>query len=595
MSTHTNNGKPRRFATLIRVSTEKQAKQGESLRTQAEQIALAVETLDGTITARYDGQEHATAGFERTRLDRLLADAVKPQRAFDAVMIADPSRWSRDKDTNETGLDILRDAKVHFYVLTSEYDLYDPQDRLILGINSTIGAYHARVQKQKSLLNRIARAKRNIPTAGKLPFGRTWSAEAGWGIDKKKQDLIIDVADRYLAGEALPKLAREYNVNHSNLCKVLREQCGVELEYKFAAPDLNINTIVPLTMPRLLPDSTIRRVQARLKANRTYLHRPPRSVHAYLLSGRIFCGVCGYTMCGQLNHNGHRYYRHAHAPRDRVCPLRPRPWVPAAKIERAVLQELFALFGNRVEIERAVKAAIPDCDKLLKRQGRLEEELAKIDRRRQNFLDLITRDALTVDQAEKQLKDLKQRAHQLGTERDGIKAQLAELPDPAAFDAWVERTNDIMGRTYTALDDDGNPVERPREALILMTPDPERPGIVDGIEVNHPSEIDHAFERDRDGLQRRALLDSCFGDPIADRLESTLSQPAAPPTARSSSALNCGAVSSGALRRVLWIDQAQPFLDATAAHALFHLRRDVLEVHPRGDVEGQVVRVRLHD
>jgi hypothetical protein len=38
----------------------------------------------------------------------------------------------------------------------------------------------------------------------------------------------------------------------------------------------------------------------------------------------------------------------------------------ADEIERTVLRELFDLFGNPAEIERAVKAAVPDCEKLLK-------------------------------------------------------------------------------------------------------------------------------------------------------------------------------------------------------------------------------------
>ncbi len=50
-----------RFAPLIRVSTEKQAVMGESLRTQKTQIETAVEHLGGIITTwDYCGQEHAT-------------------------------------------------------------------------------------------------------------------------------------------------------------------------------------------------------------------------------------------------------------------------------------------------------------------------------------------------------------------------------------------------------------------------------------------------------------------------------------------------------------------------------------------------------
>ena len=52
-----------RFAPIIRVSTEKQERQGESLQTQKEQILQNVKVLGGTIPEycwEYSGQEHAT-------------------------------------------------------------------------------------------------------------------------------------------------------------------------------------------------------------------------------------------------------------------------------------------------------------------------------------------------------------------------------------------------------------------------------------------------------------------------------------------------------------------------------------------------------
>src|SRR5438270_10238800 len=93
-----DNGKSLRFASLVRVSGEKQEKKGESLRTQQTQIEQAVASPGGVIAKWYKGQEHATEGHERQKFDELLAEAVKPKtsRTFDAVIVADPSRWSRD-------------------------------------------------------------------------------------------------------------------------------------------------------------------------------------------------------------------------------------------------------------------------------------------------------------------------------------------------------------------------------------------------------------------------------------------------------------------------------------------------------------------
>ncbi|MBU3916239.1 recombinase family protein, partial [bacterium] len=97
-----------KFAPLIRVSTERQEKKGESLNTQKKQIIDYVDSLDGIIPDvcwQYTGQEHATPDQERKILDKLLTDSGKG--FFDAVIVCDASRWSRDNGKNDEGLKIL--------------------------------------------------------------------------------------------------------------------------------------------------------------------------------------------------------------------------------------------------------------------------------------------------------------------------------------------------------------------------------------------------------------------------------------------------------------------------------------------------------
>jgi site-specific DNA recombinase len=435
-----------RFAALIRVSTEKQEKKGESLGTQRSQIEQAVASLGGNITRWYAGQEHATEGYERQLLEQLLSEAAKPKnsRAFDAVMVADPSRWSRDNIKSEIGLDLLRDNKVAYYSLTTLYDLFDPNMRMVLSQFSTIGAWQARVQKQKSLLNRIGLAKRGIPSVGGLPFGRIYDRKTGkWSIDPKKQAMIEDVARRCLAGESMQKVAAEYGVNHPHLCKILRLDCGTIWNLNFRADNLNINETVPMTMPELLPEATIKAVRLKLEDNMKRLNGRP--AHDYLLNGRIFCASCGYLMTGQEGGGGDLYYRHATHPKARKCPIvNPRPWVRADKIEGQVILQLFNMFGNPTAIERAIKAAVPDCDKALKRRRHLEEELAKVGKARDRILSYVAKDTLTDEQAEKQLRELKERESGLQGEMDKLSATLADVPDEESLRVYVEKVDGLI-------------------------------------------------------------------------------------------------------------------------------------------------------
>ena len=91
-----------RFAPLIRVSTEKQEKRGESLSTQKKQLESAIKNLNGSVYKWYEGQEHGTPDHERKILDELMTDAQASR--FDAVMVVDASRWSRDNQKSKTYL-----------------------------------------------------------------------------------------------------------------------------------------------------------------------------------------------------------------------------------------------------------------------------------------------------------------------------------------------------------------------------------------------------------------------------------------------------------------------------------------------------------
>ncbi len=120
--------------------------------------------------------------------------------------------------------------------------MFDPQATLFLGMSTETNEYFALEQARKSILSRIERAKKNMPTAGKLPFGRTYDKTTKlWGIDEEKQQNIIWAANQYLSGGSLAKIARKLGMNHSNLWKVLKHRSGSKWEAKFVDKRLKID------------------------------------------------------------------------------------------------------------------------------------------------------------------------------------------------------------------------------------------------------------------------------------------------------------------------------------------------------------------
>lgn len=419
-----------RFAPLIRVSTEGQANKGESLRTQTVQIQQYVKSLGGTIPNncwKYSGQEHATPEQERKKLEQMLADSANGK--FDAVIVCDTSRWSRDNLKSKEGLNVLRNNSIRFFVGTMEYDLYNPEHNFILGMSAEVGELQARQQALKSITNRIERARRGYPTAGKLPYGRTFNKKTGeWGLDPEKQKNIQWAAELYLNGMSIVEIAKILGMNFSNLWKILTKRAGTSWDCHFRNEKVNVNETVTIQIPPLLDEETIKVIKQQGEANRTYLHGELK--YRYLLSRLIFCKHCGYALMAQTNHNGKQYFRH---PRHRKYTCTVKNWVPAEPLGKTVLSLLLDTFGDQERIEQAIQRATPDLSKietLRNEKADLEEKKAVEIKKRDNLVDLVAEGTLSKEEITKRIQPIRDRLQVIQDRIDAIEPQIADQPDP---------------------------------------------------------------------------------------------------------------------------------------------------------------------
>jgi len=437
----TPTNKKLRFAPIIRVSTELQERQGESLRAQTTQIKRAVEQLGGTIPDhcwQYSGQEHATASYERAKLNKLLEDCKKD--LFDAVIVVDPSRWSRDNIKSEIGLNILRDADIRFFVGAMEYNLRDPQHRLYLGLNAAMNQFQASNMSKNSLLSKIERAKRGIPSIGKLPYGRTFDREAlkrgadpadCWGLDDDKVKIIKVAAKRYLAGEGFEKLALAFGINEKTLYTTLTKRAGTEWEINFTSEKMGIDETVVLKVPRLLDEKTIKAIHEQVRKNIKSVrgHRK----NQYLLSGYIFCSHCGYSLNVYSNRFRTRYYIHRYnVIRDGKCPrLKKNIHIPANELENSVLIALVQTFGDPEKIEKAIQKTTPDFKKrkkLEKEKEYYEQQLSGLEIEHERLLEAVSKGLLTDSEIEKSIEKIRKRKLEFETWKSQIECELNNIP-----------------------------------------------------------------------------------------------------------------------------------------------------------------------
>ncbi len=428
-----NDTRGLRVAPLVRVSTEGQAMKGESLRTQRSQIERAVELLGGTIPPecwRYVGQESATERDERVLLDRLLDDS--PKGMFDALMVQDVSRWSRNNLKSEQGLEILRRNGIRFFDLTTEIDLFDPDQLIILQLKVNIHSYSALQNAKKSMLNKIARAERGIPVVN-LPWGRTYDrATNRWGVDPEKQAMAERACRDYLEGRPYQLVAKDLGVSRAYMYAIFWKKLGDVLDIKFKSKKFPIEKTVRVKMPRLVSEELERAVKAKIVHNRK-VERGVRK-NTYLLRGMVRCADCSRSLLGHTIKNkgdrlAYHYYKHPY-----VDDCQAFNYAPGLPIEEAVIATLFGHFGDRPKLEKAIKRANGRMSELPKHEKQvksLEKELAKIDHQEQRLVKAVMNSTLPEDVIRREMAGLKERKELITTEIGETRRRMEDIPSPA--------------------------------------------------------------------------------------------------------------------------------------------------------------------
>jgi site-specific DNA recombinase len=419
-----------RFAPLIRVSTEAQAKRGESLNTQRKQLEAAIKSLNGDIHKWYAGPENATPDHERRILAELMNDAV--QGKFEAVMVADPSRWSRDNQKSAASLTVLKEHGIRFFVGTTEYDLFDNGAELYLSMNAVMNQFHAREQAKKSIQNKVERARKGNPSCGKLPFGRRFDREhCKWEVIPECKDRVEEMAKLYLEKNvSFRELGRRFGIHFTTINRILTGRCGDTWEQRFRNKSNRIDETVTTSIPRLLSEPTIEAIRAKCRARKTWEHGSYKN--RYLLSRLILDADSGSPLTGTPNGSGGRYYRSyklKSLARKNYC-------VNADLIEAAVVADLFEVLSDNMALFKAVYGgdSVGEAQGKLKEQkAACEKELRALDKRLGNFGNAIGNYSDHdmsgfLETLRLRIRPIEDRRSQLQSELKFVDRQLSNLP-----------------------------------------------------------------------------------------------------------------------------------------------------------------------
>lgn len=444
-----------RFAGLVRVSTELQGRKGESLKTQRKRIESCVKLLDGSVVQWYEGQEHSSKGFDRPNFDKLLADAKS--KLFDAVMVVDISRWSRDLMTSLLGLRVLQENGIRFYIDGREHDFNDPNAGLILNVTAATSEWQVKVSTMKSIQNRVERARRGWP-CGNMPFGRKLVGDKDAGsynprekrsrksndYDKRgyaeweiipEDKMLVDQLFDYYVNQSLgfDKIAALTSIEATRVRDILINRCGDEWIQTFKGYSEPIVTKVP---PLLTPEQ-IGAVRHRAKTNRQF-----RTIHnVYPLSHYVKCGICGATLTSTMSQEKNvKYHRYLHLKKDRNPEKNRTPeclkTLRGDILEQDVFSQIGQMFKNTENLKTAIQQVL---DRSIERKTTIIAEVEKLNQRQEELnleksrvISLVRKGLIDESDVEKDLNEIKShlttvedRINQLYYEKQSLETNLS--------------------------------------------------------------------------------------------------------------------------------------------------------------------------
>jgi len=402
-----------RCAIYTRKSTEEGlAQEFNSLDAQREaaEAFVASQKTEGwtALPDRYDDGGFTGGNTERPALQRMLADIAVGK--VDCVVVYKVDRLSRSLLDFTKVMETFERHGVSFVSVTQQFNTSHSMGRLTLNILLSFAQFEREIIGER-IRDKLAAQRRRGQWAGGKPV-------LGYDVDRSGQSprLIVNreeaarvraMFDLYIEnGSLLPvvtELARRGWANKTWTTRAGAPQGG----RPFDRPTLYALLTNPIYAGRIthkgeefagqheaiVTTERFAEVQRRLAANGRRGAAAARAESGVLLQGLIRCKSCGCAMVHVLAGSGAKRYRYyvcsrANRTSRSQCPTKS---LPAAEVERAVVDELRSLVRDPALIKETVAAvrtlAIAEADclrdefaALTKSRGAMDAELRRLAR-----------------------------------------------------------------------------------------------------------------------------------------------------------------------------------------------------------------------
>ena len=281
----------KRVALYMRVSTQEQAENGNSLEFQKEKLEAYCKMHEYKIVGEYVDAGISGAKFNRPALDRLKNDVDK----IDVVLIYKLDRLSRSiKDTMTLIEDFFKPNNVDLISLSENFDTSQAIGMATVGMLSTFAQLERDTIAQRMIAGKVQSVK-NGNYINHAPFG--YVRKDGKLIkDEKTRECVEFIFEKLLDGYSTTQIAKLLELNnYSSLRKGLWHYATINRIGKtpvYAGHTILMNTMVKNTHEGYITDEEQNKIIELLKSRKSCSSKASSEKFPSPYRGLINCPTC---------------------------------------------------------------------------------------------------------------------------------------------------------------------------------------------------------------------------------------------------------------------------------------------------------------
>ena len=368
----------------------------ESIEGQIRECTAYAEKNGITVIKHYIDRALSAKTDNRPDFQQMIKDSEK--RLFDIVLVWKLDRFARNRYDSAHYEYLLE--RNHVKLVSATEPISDsPAGIMVKSMLTGMAEYYSAELSEKVVRGMTENVLKGKYNGGTIPIGFKVDEEKFFQIDPLKAPFVVEAFQRYNDGATMKELMnwlndsgvttnRNQKFTYNSVQKLLTNKRYIgENHFK--------DIVMPDSIPAIVDKDLFEEVQQKIKKN----SRAPARHKAeddYLLTTKLFCGMCGAMMFGECgtgrNKVVHHYYKCATAKRFKTC---KKKTVRKEWLEDLVIAETMKLIQDDAVIDAIVAEVMELQDQENTTLPLLEKQMREVENGIENMLNAIQAGVLT--------------------------------------------------------------------------------------------------------------------------------------------------------------------------------------------------------